>query len=173
MTTTPEPKRLKELIRLLGGLQNMYEQLLRVVGDKIDAMRRADIPALRTLSQQEQSLAGRLQAREGLRRQMMDAVGKEMGLPAATARAMPVSQIASRLPELPRERLLHVAKRLRDVAARTAQANRIAGAVSREILSHLTWVFSSVRAKDGKTVGYSGVGAAVGPRETRIFEAVG
>ena len=136
-------------------------------------MKRADVPVLGVLSQQEQSLAGRLQTHEGLRRQLMDAMGEEMGLPATAARAMTVSQLATRLPELPRKRLLDVAKGLRDVVARVAQANRIAGAVSREILSHLTWVFSSVRPKDNRPVGYSGAGVMVGPREMRIFETVG
>lgn len=173
MPSTSEPKRLKDLIRLLGGLQRMHEQLLKLVRDKIDAMRRADIAALRTLSQQEQSLAGRLQAREGLRRQLMDTIGKDMGLSASTARAMPVSQIASRVPEASRDRLLDVARGLRDVIAQVAQANRVAGAISREILGHLTWVFSSVRPAGEKAVVYSGRGGTVGPAETRIFETVG
>jgi hypothetical protein len=136
-------------------------------------MKRADVSAMGALSQQERSLAGRLQERAGLRRQLMDAIGEEMGLSPRTARDMAVSQLASRLPEPPRDRLLRVARRLRDVMAQVAQANRVAGAVSREMLNHLTWVFSSVRPKCEKPDGYSGAGAAVGPREVRIFETVG
>jgi hypothetical protein len=103
----------------------------------------------------------------------MDTIGKDMGLSASTARAMPVSQIASRVPKASRDRLLDVARGLRDVIAQVAQANRVAGAVSREILGHLTWVFSSVRPAGDKAVVYSGRGATVGSAETRIFETVG
>jgi len=173
MPPTSEPKGLKDLIRLLGGLQRMHEQLLELIRDKMDAIRRADIAALRRLAQQEQTVAGRLQAREGLRRQLMDMIGRDMGLSTSAARAMTVSQIASRVPQASRDGLLDVARGLRDVIARVAQANRVAGAVSREILGHLAWVFSSVRPVGEKAVGYSGRGGTVGPAGTRIFETVG
>jgi hypothetical protein len=84
-----------------------------------------------------------------------------------------VSQLAEHLPEAQREGLLNIAGKLRGVVSRLAQANRVAGVVSREIVNHLRWVFASVRPAGGQPVAYAGDGALVGPSEARIFEAVG
>ena len=168
-----EPKYLRDLLRLLDGLQRLHGQLLTLIRSKIDAMRRAEISAMRELSEQEQTLARRLEEREGLRRQLMDAIGEQLGLPPRAARALSVSQLASRLPEGQRADLLDTAGKLREAVAKVAQANRVAGAISREILTHLKWVFASVRPADVRPVGYSGDGEAVGTLDARIFETVG
>ena len=173
MTRAVEPKRLKDLIKLMGGLQRLQERLLTLIRSKIDAMKRADAPAMRDLNDQERTVAKQLHERDGLRRQLMDAMGEEMGMPSGTARALSVSQLAARLPEPGRTTLLDAAGSLRKVMSRVAQVNRIAGAVSREILNHLKWVFASVRPAEGRPVGYSGDGAVVGSSQSRIFETVG
>ena len=173
MTKSLEPKRLKDLLKLLGGVQKLQEQLLELVQAKMDAMRRADISGMRELNERERALAIRLQQREGLRCQLMDQIGNELGLPPGTARAIPVSQVASRLPEPGRGRLLDAAKRLRQVVAQVARGNRMAGVISREILNHLRWVFASVTPKEEKPVGYAVDGMLVGSSKVRIFETVG
>ena len=173
MTRSVAPKRLRDLVRLLGSLQRLQGQLLTLVQSKIDAMKRADFSAMRDLNDQEQAVVKRLQEREGFRRQLADAIGEEVGLPPRSARALPVSQLAARLPEPERTDLLDAAGKLRRAVSRVVQANRVAGAVSREILNHLKWVFASVRPGEEKPVGYSGQGVAVGPCETRILETVG
>lgn len=173
MARTVEPKRLADLNRLLGSLRKMQGQLLTLVQAKIDAMKRADIPTMRELSERERALARRLQEREGLRFQLMDAIGKELGLPAQKVRALPVSQLASRLPQQQQASLLDAAEKLRNVMSRVAQANRVAGAISREIVGHLKWVFASVKPQDEKPTGYSGDGALVAATDNRIFNAIG
>lgn len=173
MTQTIESRRIKDLLTLLESLRELYRQLLTLVQSKIDAMRRADTPAMQTLSEQEQALAGRIQEREGFRHQLMDAIGEELHMPPRAARALPMSQLASRLCTRQRSALTDAAGRLREVVAKVTQANRVAGAVSREILNHMKWVFSAVRPRDAEPVGYSGDGALVGPADHRIFETVG
>ncbi|MGB2986517.1 MAG: flagellar protein FlgN [Phycisphaerae bacterium] len=173
MTKAIEPKRLQDLLRLFSSLRKLQEHLLALVQSKIDAMRRADIPAMRELDERERAIAKRLHQREGLRRQLMDAIGEEMGLPPQTARALTVSQLASRLPGPQRPGLLNAAEKLREAASKATQVNRVAGVISREILNHLKWVFASVKPADGEPVGYAGDGALVAPAETRIFETVG
>ena len=168
-----KPKRLKDLITLLGALGNLQERLLDLAQSKIDAMKRADVPALRRLSDQEQALAKRLTDSNGLRCQLMDSIGAELGMPAPSARALSVSQLAKRLSGPGRMNLLATADRLRKAVSRTAQVNRVAGASAREILNHLKWVFGAVRPADAKPLGYSGDGSPVGSRETLIFETVG
>lgn len=173
MTKCAEPKRLKDLLKLLGGLQKLHEQLLELVQAKMDTMRRADISGMRELNERERTLAKRLQQREGLRCQLMDQIGNELGMPPRTARAIPLSQMASRIPEPGRERLLDAAQRLRQVVAQVARGNRVVGVISREILNHLRWVFASVTPKEEKPVGYSVDGLLVGSSKVRIFETVG
>jgi hypothetical protein len=173
MTQTVEPRRLNDLVRLMGVLERLHEGLLTLVQAKIDAMKRADMPAMSALKDREQAVVRQLREREGLRRQLVDWMGEEMGLPSREARAWSVSQLAARLSEPGRTKLLDAAGGLRQVISRVAQANRIAGAVSREILNHLGWVFASVRPVEGRPVGYSGRGAVVAASQTRIFEIVG
>jgi len=146
---------------------------LILIQSKNDAMKRADIPAMRDLNDQEQTVVKQLQERDGFRRQLMDAIGEELGLPPRSARALSVSQLASRLPEPARTNLLDAAGKLRRAVSQVVQANCVAGAVSREILNHLKWVFASVRPAEEKPVGYSGQGVPVGPCDTRILETVG
>lgn len=173
MTTLPEPKRLKDLIKLLHVLRGLQEELLTVVQGRIDAMKRADIAGLSTLGGRELAIVKRIQEREGLRRQLMDAIGDELGLPSGTARTMTISQLAARVSPDAHDALRKAADDLRDVAMRTAQSNRIAGVVAREILLHMKWVFAAVRPKDAPPVGYAGDGALVGRSDSRIFETVG
>ncbi len=172
MTRPVESKRLRDLIRLLGGLQKLHGQLRSLVEVKIDAMKRADIAAMGELSRQEQTLAERLATYEESRRRLMEAMGEELGLSSQAARAITVSQLASRLSQPQRSLLRDAAGKLREVASQVAQANRVAGVVSREILNHLKFVFASVRPKEGQPVGYCGDGAPVGSGKMQIFETV-
>lgn len=173
MTTTTEPKRMKDVIKLLRVLHTLHTELLATVQGRIDAMKRADVRTLSELGERETAIVQRIEEREGLRRQLMDAVGEELGLPSMAARAMTVSQLAARLPVESRDALLQVGNDLRDVVTRTAQANRVAGAIAREVLNHMKWVFAAVRPKDANPAGYAGDGALVGRCDSRIFETVG
>ncbi len=173
MKREADPKRLKDLVTLLNGLYGLHEQLLALVRSKIDAMRRADIPAMQDLSEQEQALAKRVEQREGLRRQLMDKVGHQCGLPLRAGRALSVSQLASRLGDPERTALQESARQLRTIVTKVAQANRVAGAISREVLTHLQWVFASVRPANDRPLAYSGSGEPVAATDARIFETVG
>lgn len=168
-----DPKRLRDLVTLLNGLHRLHEQLLALVRSKIDAMRRADIPAMQDMSEQEQALTKRVDQHEGLRRQLMDKIGEQCGLPSRTARALSVSQLSSRLRDPERTALQQSAQQLRNIVAKVAQANRVAGAISREVLTHLQWVFASVRPADGRPLAYSGSGEPVAATDARILETVG
>ena len=173
MVRNVEPKRIDDLITLLDGLCDLQEKLIKLIRDKMDAMRSADVAKLRTLQSEEHAFAKRLQARETLHRDLMMGIGEELGFSKNRARNMTVSQVVVHLTEITGDRLVDVATRLRHAAGKTAQANRVAGAVARETINHLRWVFASVRPKDDAPVGYSGQGAVTGPQQTRIFETLG
>lgn len=162
-----------DLVRLLGVLRQQQEQLLECIESKLDAMRRADVSAMQKLQQEERTLISEMREREGLRRQLMDSIGEELGWPVGAGRALHVSQIAARLTDPEKVHLIDAAHALRDVVFKVQQVNRVAGAVSRDLLGHLKWVFASVAPKDEKPSTYSGDGAAVPSAGAQVFEAVG
>jgi len=168
-----DPKRLKDLVTLFDGLHKLHEQLLTLIRSRIDAMRRADSPAMQSLSEQEQLLVKRVEQREGLRRQLMDKIGEQCGLSSRAARALSVSQFAGRLREPQRTALQQAAQKLREIIAKVAQANRVAGAIAREVLTHLEWVFASVRPASDQPLVYSINGQPPVEHDARIFETVG
>lgn len=173
MTKTIEAKRLRDLLKLLDTLATMNEQLFTLIGSKIDAMKRADLHAMRDCGEQERDMVQRMQEREGMRRQLMDAIGEEWGLSSRSARALSVTQLASRLVDSQRTALCAAADRVRKAVFKVTQANRVAGVVSREILHHLKWIFASVRPRDEKPAGYAGDGVMVPSCNTPMFETVG
>lgn len=173
MRNTTTPKGIADLVRLLGTLRQLHDKLGDVIDEKLGAMKRADIHAMRDLGEQEQSLAARIHEREGLRRQVMDRIGDEMGFGKGRARTMNVTQIAEKLRGAERTAFQDEADSLGHSIRRVAQINRVAGATTREMLHHLRWVFASVRPQREETVGYAGDGTLVSPGNTRIFDAVG
>ncbi len=173
MTTTVTAKRFRDLLRLFDALAELNERLFVLLGSKIDAMKRADLAAMRGCGEGERELVEQLQQREGLRRQLMDAIGEELGLSSRAARLLTVTQLASRISEPQRAALLKAADLVRKAVLKVAQANRVVGTVSREVLNHLKWVFASVRPRDEKPAGYAGDGVLVTSSGAAMFEMVG
>lgn len=165
--------RVSDLVRLLDQVRSLYEQLFSLIDAKLDAMRRCDIDAMRVCNDRENALAKRLEEREGLRRQLVDAIGEELGLPSRAARLLTITQIANRLPQAQRTRLMESVGRLRQSVAKVSQANRVSGAVTRGIVDHLRWVFAAVRGGEEAPAGYSRGGAVVSHASGPLFDAVG
>ena len=172
MVTAITNEHLRDLTRLLGHLRDLQDRLAGLVQAKVDAMKLADMAVMRELGAKEQAIVAEINEREGLRRRLMDVIGKELGMPEGAARVMTVSQLAARLPAAQATSLTTAAEALRGAVARLAQVNRVSGSATRLILNHLKWVFASVRPKDGKPVAYAGDGAPVGPLGAQLFEAV-
>lgn len=166
-------KRLNDLIQLLEQTRDLYEQLLQTIQTKIDAMRHADLHEMREQTQQEHALAKRLHEREGLRCQIMELIGIELELSAPQARAMTMSDLSRVVSKSDAQRLMEISNALRDTVTRVAQANRIAGTTTREILNHLKWVMDSVKPRDDQPASYTGDGTLVPSQGTKLFEAVG
>ena len=173
MRLTIEPRRLSDLIRLLGQLEQLHSELTVLVQAKIEAMKRADMKTLQEHSEREQQLVKRIQEREGLRRQLMDVIGEQLGFPPRSARLMTVSQLASRVPEDQGKAILESADGLRAAVSNVARVNRIAGIVATELMGHLRQVFAAVAPRDEKGAAYTGDGAMVARKEKRIFETIG
>ena len=164
---------ISDLVRLLGVMRLQQQQLLDCIESKLEAVRRADVPAMQELHRTEAELVEAIRERDGLRRQLMDRIACELGWPAGAGRALHISKLALRVTGADRYQLLDAAKELRDVALCVQRVNRVAGTVSRELLNHLGNVFASVVATGKSPVGYSGDGSVVCRSDLRVFEAVG
>jgi hypothetical protein len=165
-----EPKRLRDLVRLLDAMRALYAELVGLAKVRLDAMRCADLALMAQLDEREAAATRRLQEREGLRKQLMDAIGEELGV--RSGRTMTVSDLASRFAAQPGSVLHLAADSLRSVVAELAQLNRVVGLAAREVVHHMSWVFAAVRPKAPVAGGYAAGGSPVG--ETgRIFEFVG
>ena len=123
MTAKTGQQHLRELVRSFDALRGLHEQLFKVLEAKIEAMRTANVPALQTANQDEHAILLLLREKENQRASLMQALARECGMSAKTARTATVSQIAPLVPAVERELLLNAASRLQVIVARTAQAN--------------------------------------------------
>jgi hypothetical protein len=164
---------LRDLLKLFEDIESLQGRLLQVIGEKVEAMKKNDHAAMRESGEREQLLARTIHEREGLRRQLMDAIGKEAGWPARTARAMSMSQFASRVSKPQQAKLIEAGNKLRLVVSKVARANRVAGQIASRVLNHLQWVFASVRANGEKPIGYTGTGGLMDTNTTLVFDTVG
>ena len=164
---------MNDLIRLLEQTRDIYEQLLQTIHTKIDAMRHADMNEMREQTLQEHALAKLLHEREGLRCQIMELIGIELQMSASQSRAMTMSDLSKAVSKSDAKRLMEISDTLRDTVTRVAQANRVAGTTTREILNHLKWVMDSVKPKDDKPISYTGDGTIAQSHDMKLFEVVG
>ena len=146
---------LRELVRSFDALRGLHEQLFAVLEAKIEAMRTANVPVLQTVNQDEHAILVGLREKESQRASLMQALARECGMSAKAARSATVSQITPLLPDVERELLLNAASRLQLIVARTAQANRIAATIARQVTHHMKFVFSALRPACTGPVGYT------------------
>lgn len=155
MTAKTAPQHLRELVRSLDAMRGLHEQLFDILEAKMAAMRAANVAALQTANQNEHAVVQTLREKESQRSSLMQAVARECGMTAKAARTATVSEIAPLVPGVERELLLNAASRLQGVVARTAQANRIAGTIARQVTNHMKFVFSGLRPARSAPVGYT------------------
>lgn len=146
---------LRELVRNFEALRGLHAQLFAVLEAKIEAMRTANVPALQAANQDEHAILPGLREKESQRASLMQALARDLGMSATAVRTAAVSQIAPLLPAVERELLLNAASRLQEVVGRTAQANRIAATIARQVTNHMKFVFSALRPARTAPVGYT------------------
>ncbi len=165
--------RVDELLFLLDGLTRSHEELLAVVRDKVAQMRQASIEGLQQCLRSEEALVARIAEQEGLRKQLMDSIGRTYGTAAHRARAWTRTELAERLVEPQRSQFLEATRRLRGLVADLARANRLAGVVAQQVLKHFRHVFSAMSGSlSGQPTGYSASGNPLAGRNQTLFEAL-
>jgi hypothetical protein len=173
MNPVLDSKRVRDLHRVLEDVAILLEQLGDTIEQKITAMRRADLLGLQAAAERERAAAARIKEREGLRRQLVEALAKSWKSSEGNCRKWTLSEIGGRLPESERIRLGQAAERLRPRLERVSRLNRTAGTVSSAIIGHLQWVFSAVRPKADRPFGYAGDGGTVAAGNLCVLDAVG
>ncbi len=168
-----QTRRIKDLVILLGELERLYRRLLQQIERKIYALRHAKLEDIPELGREEQALVARIDERDGLRIQLIKAIANDYGWQDRMANSLTITQIAQPLDDEDRRQLFEVSSRLRKSLFEVAQANRIAGAIAREMSHHMKWVFASVRPNEGEVSGYSQRGEKLPQRETRLVDAMG
>lgn len=161
------------MVKVLSELKRLHDELAVVVREKLSAMRKADTDAMRSAVAREEFLAQRIHEQDGLRKQIVQLIGEQTGIPAAQARAMTVSEFAGRVAEPSRSQLLVLAAALREKVKETAEANRVAAIVSQEMLKHFRRIYQ-VMARANVVPGvYSWTGRTELRPGSTVFEAVG
>ena len=166
-------KRLSELLVVLDRLIELHSELRSLIRDKIEHMRAGNAEQLQADTVREESLVKTIDEQEGLRRQLMDAIGRGYGLDPQGVRRMPVRELAERVDETWRSRLLDSAGRLRAVVREVSDLNRIGTLIAQQVLGHLSCAFEAMSAPEEHPGTYSPHGQVVPGQARRLFEMTG
>jgi hypothetical protein len=162
-----------ELAFLLSDLKKLHEELLAVIQHKLAAMRRADADAINSCLAREQFLVGRIRQQEGLRQQLVQLIGKELGLTPEQAVRLPLKALAERLDEPRRGQLLAQAAGLRETMLGIDRSSKVAAMVTGEMLKHFRQVCLAMARAVQSTGTYSPTGRLNSEAPAGVFEAVG
>ncbi len=165
--------RLEDLLIVMERLADLYEALKAALSEKLVHMRRSDHAAIQLCVEKEERLVVTINQQEGLRKQVMEHVGRTFGLSASASRGMGVRELSQRVAEPYKTRIDVVADRLRDVVEEVKTLNGFIARVSAEVLSHLREVFSAMTTTVQPPQGYSPTGHTVDVAPRELFEAVG
>lgn len=170
---TPTRTGLDDLLTVMQRLESLHQELREALQQKLEHMRRADQTGIQACLDREQVLVRSIIEQEGLRKQIMEQVGRGYGLGAKTARTMPARRLAERVTEPSRSRLNELADRLKSVVQDVKRINGLVTRVSQEVLGHLTEVFTTLTGSATPASGYSRAGRTVEGRPRELFETVG
>lgn len=168
--TKGAPVDVTALEALLRELTSAQEELALVLGQKLDAMRKADTAAMQSATAREGFLLDRLGQLDMQRHAVLNRVVEAVGLPRSAS--MTLSQIAARLDERTRGRLTKLMQELRERMLRVAEANRVIALVSGEMLAHYRNVFSALTRGSEESTVYTR-GGRISGEPMRVLDAVG
>ena len=166
-------KRLDSLVRLLQTIHDLYADLGSVLDAKLSAMRSADMASVQELQVRQRKLSERIAERNGLRRQLLERTGEDLGLDKVAARGMSLRALAARVPEPHRGHLLIMADKLRETVERVEKMNLKIGFVSTVMLKHFEKVFEAMTAPAADPGLYTSHGRQVSEAGGAMFQVVG
>ena len=133
----------------------------------------AEVALVQRLPQDD--LVGRLQLAqgEGLRQQLVQLIGRELGLSTEQVQDLSLRALAERFDEPRQGQLLTLSASIRERLSAIDAANKVAALVTGEMLKHYRQVYSAM-ARSGPSMGtYSAGGQLAADRPVQVFDAVG
>jgi hypothetical protein len=146
---------------ILLRMTTVNEELLTLLGRKRDAMRRGDADAMAQLCALENQ---KVQAISGLEKQRLELVAKlTLLLDPRAAEPLRMADLADRLPEPARGRVLMLRVQLRDKLTQVREQTSIARRAADALVRHVAGVVQGVVAVANGTAAYARPGVAVRP----------
>ena len=173
MTPRHRDNRISKLTALLDRLSALHGELESAIQAKVDAIKAANLDALASATKQEQQTATTIAETELQRLELMDTLGRELGLPGGSGRTMSISQLQDRLDRPAADAIGRVAGELRTKIADAKRINRVAGRLCKDVIGHLSLVFDAIRPASMPPTGYAGDGRLVAPAADNVFELTG
>lgn len=164
----------QDLVELLRRLIDYESDLLALLNEKLEAMRRADSDGMLALSMREGELTAKIAKTDGDRHALVGSLCRALDIQCGrNTGAVPLREIAARLDPGRRHVALDCAERLRRRMLEVAEANRVVELVSREMLAHFKNVFSAIVQDDGEAETYSSHGQVKPASGARMIDAMG
>lgn len=161
----------EQLSEVLAELRQLYQQLLQVLRRRLEAMKRADSEALSSCTARERFLSQRIREADATRQNLLGDLLPRLGLPPG--RGITLGELAERLGEPHRSRLLVLAAGLREVMAEADRANRVAALAASQMLVHFRRVYEAMTAAAQQTGLYERSGPLRVQTPRRLIDAVG
>ncbi len=165
--------RIEDLLTLMQRMEALYKQLVGLIRDKLDRMKKADLSAIAEIDRRAEQVTRQIDEQNGLRRQLMERIGKSFGIDPATARSLTAGKLAERVAEPIRTKLQDRALSLRIAILETQRANKITQNVTQDVLRHLRVVFDAFTTTDAPTGEYTDNGRSAKPKHRELFEVIG
>lgn len=165
--------RLSELMLVFNGLAEHYRELAALAQRKVTLIGKADLASLSAVVTREEAVIPMLQRLEGLRRQLLEWIGRSYGMSPQASRRMSASQLLQRVEPSRRAELERVVQELRRAASDLSEANRIAGLVSAQVLTHLREIFTAISRLDEPHAVYAPSGRRLASASRTLFETTG
>ncbi len=160
--------------KLIDNLQEMlrvHRELVKVLDNKLDAMRCYDLSRLESLSNAEQRLVGGVAEVEKRRQEIIIECLKEVpvGKSGWQVRARDIARVVE---EPQRSKLLVLVSQLRETDERLGRLNNVVDIAVKKFLGHFDYIFRVI-AQAGKDIGlYSRAGKKAMLEQNRIIDAV-
>jgi len=166
----PASQSVDALVRLLDQLIARHETLHTVIADKLEAMRRSNVPAMLEASAREAAVADEILKLDQQRAAVATDLATRMQWPAnVTVR---VRALAARLEPAAAKKLIDRADVLREKMLAVARANRVVELVCKQMLQHMKVVFTDLVQPDDSNKTYSSGGGVERPAGPQMFNTV-
>ena len=163
----------RELVRLLNDMAALHGELIVLMRGKLEAIRRADSDAIQSVTVRETALASRLAEREGLRRDLVRNVLRELGMNSRKPQTIRMTELAECFAEPRRSQMLVATTGLRVRLEEIERLSVTTRMITTEMLRHMEEIIGVMTSGGPATGVYSRAGSREISGRASVFEAVG